>query len=100
MEPKQTIIDNFEIPFEVATQLTDLLTKQTIRMQLLQQNLSDPVKFEEIEKLLMPITSQIEALKRKITDEYVPAKYRFPQYMWNYDGYDISGCVVQVIQNL
>ena len=41
-------------------------------------------KYEDVEKLLLPITAKIEAIKIKITREYVPEKYNSQKYMWNY----------------
>jgi len=61
--------------------------------------ISNPSKYEEVEKLLIPITTRIETIKTKITTEYVPDYYRDDKYMWNYDGYDISGTTVSVFEN-
>lgn len=100
MEPKtnqQTIIDTFEIPEIIAKRLSELLTIQTIREKILDQNIDNPTKYEQIEKMLIPVVSEIEALKTKITKDYVPKEYRSDEYMWNYDGYEIDGCSVQIL---
>ena len=73
---EQVIINSFEIPEELAKELSDLLTKQTIRERLLLQLVDNPVKYEQVESMLLPITSKIEAIKFKITNEYVPEEYR------------------------
>ena len=96
----QVVIDTFEIPEDLARELSDLLTKQTIRERLSLQVIDDPEKYEIAEERLIPITSQIEAIKVKITKEYVPAKYNSTKYMWNYDGYEVSKNKVDVIENV
>lgn len=93
-------IATFKIPEELAKELSELLTKQSIRQNMLKEILiSNPSKYEEVEKLLIPITTRIETIKTKITTEYVPDYYRDDKYMWNYDGYDISGTTVSVFEN-
>lgn len=96
----QVVIDSFEIPEDLAKELSDLLTKQTIREKLALQVIDDPEKYDIAEDRLMPITSKIEAIKVKITKEYVPAKYNSEKYMWNYDGYGVSGNKVEIVENL
>jgi len=97
MDPNMKVISTFEIPDELARELSDLLTKQTIKERLLLQLLNDPEKYDQVENMLVPITARIEAIKLKITNEYVPDHYRFPQYMWNYQGYEIAGPYVDVM---
>ncbi len=96
-ERKQQIVDTFEIPEELAKELSDLLTKQTIRERLLVQLVDQPEKYDDAEKMLIPITRNIEAIKVKITKEYVPEKYNSAKYMWNYDGWDVDENRVQII---
>lgn len=93
----QQIVGTFEIPEELAKELSALLTKQTIRMQVLTNVIDQPDKYEIAEKNLIPITRKIEAIKVKITKEYVPDKYDDPKYVWNYDGWDVSENKVQII---
>lgn len=97
-EKLQVVVDYFEIDNDLAKELSDLLTKQVIRERLLLQLVNDPGKYEEVEKLLIPITSKIEAIKVKITRDFVPEKYRSQTYMWNYTGYEIDGNEVEVIE--
>ena len=92
------VIDYFDIPDELAKELSDLLTKQVVRERLLLQVVSDPVRYEEMEKMILPITAKIEAIKIKITDEYVPEKYRSTKYMWNYSGYEVDKNKVQILE--
>lgn len=92
------VVDYFEIPDELARELSNLLTKQTIREKLLLQLVDDPVKYEKAEELLIPVTSKIEAIKVKITKEYVPSKYNSVEYIWNYDGYEIDKNKVQILR--
>ncbi len=93
----QQIVGTFEIPEELAKELSDLLTKQTIRMQVLTNVIDQPDKYEIAEKNLIPITRKVEAIKVKITKEDVPDKYEDPKYVWNYDGWDVSENKVQII---
>ena len=97
MEDKK-VVSQFEIPEALAKELSELLIKQSIRERLLATLISQPEQYEEAEKNLIPIISRIEAIKMKITSEYVPAKYQSSAYIWNYDGYEISGCTVDILQ--
>lgn len=99
-ENNQSIIDLFEIPEDLAKELSDLLTKQTIRERLLLQLINDPDKYNQVEDLLLPITAKIEAIKIRITKDFVPAKYNSQKYMWNYDGWEVDGNKVQVIETV
>lgn len=94
------VIDYFEIPEDIAQELSELLTKQTIRERLLLQLIGDDDKFNQAEEMLVPITAKIEAIKIKITKEYVPAKYNDPKYQWNYDGWEVDRNKVQIIGTL
>ena len=97
---EQIIVGSFNIPDELAKELSELLTKQTIRERILVQLVDDQVKFEQAEKMLIPITSKIEAIKIKITNEYVPNEFRSPKYVWNYDGYEVAGFTVNVLTDI
>jgi hypothetical protein len=100
METSQKVIDMFEIPDELAKELSTLLTKQTIRERILLQLVDQPEKYEEAESLLVPITARIEAIKIKITKDYVPEKYNSRKYIWNYDGYEVDQNKVQIIETV
>lgn len=97
-EVNQQVIDNFEIPEDLAKELSELLVKQTIRERILLQLVADPDKFEEVEKSLIPITSKIEAIKNRITKEFVPEEYNSTKYMWNYESWEVARNKVQVIE--
>lgn len=97
-EKTQVVVDHFEIPDELAQELSGLLTKQTIRERLLMQLVGEPEKYEQAENLMIPITAKVEAIKVKITKEFVPAKYNSRRFMWNYDGYEVDKNKVQVIE--
>lgn len=90
------VIDYFEIPDELAKELSDNLIKQTIRQRTLAELVNDPDKYDAAEKLLIPVVSKVEAIKVQITNKYVPEKYRSNEYMWNYDGYEIDKNKVQI----
>lgn len=93
------VIDTFEIPDELAKKLSDLLTKQTIRERMLLQLVGDTTKYEAMENMLVPITSSIESIKINITKKYVPEKYNSENYMWNYDGYEVDGNKISIIES-
>lgn len=93
----QQVIDTFEIPDELAHELSDLLTTQTIRERVLDRVLDQPDKYEIAEKNLKPVTEKIEAIKVKITEEYVPDKYANPNYVWNYNGYEVDKNKIQIL---
>lgn len=95
---EQIIIGSFEIPEELAKELSELLTKQTIRERLLAQLIDEPVKYEKTEAMLIPVTARIEAIKVKITNEFVPEEYRSSEYIWNYDGFEVAGCKVNILK--
>lgn len=97
-ELKPVVIDYFEIPEELAKELSDLLTKQTIRERLLVQLFNEPEKFNQVEEQLMPITARIDAIKIKITRDYVPEKYNDPSYQWNYDGWEVDKNRIQIVE--
>lgn len=99
-ERKQTIVDTFEIPEELAKELSDLLIKQVIRERALDRLLQqkDEKGYKTAEELLVPITARIEAIKIKITKQFVPEKYNSTEYMWNYDGWEVDKNKVQIIK--
>lgn len=91
----QQLVDTFEIPENIAKELSDLLAKQSIRERVLASVIGDPEKYEELEKQLIPVVQKIDALKTKITEEFVPDKYD-EHYVWNYNGFEVSGTKVQI----
>lgn len=97
-EKQQVVIDYFEIPEDMAKELSDLLTKQTIRERMLLNLITEPEKYEQAEEMLLPVTARIEAIKIKITKEFVPAKYNSTRFMWNYDGWEVDKNKVQIIE--
>jgi len=99
-EKVATVIDYFEIPEELAQELSELLTKQVIRERLLLQLINDPEKYEQAESSLIPITSKIEAIKLKITKEFVPAKYNSRRYVWNYNSWEVDKNKVEIIEEV
>ena len=90
------VIDTFMIPEEIAKKLSDLLVTQSTRERLLVNLIGKP-EYDQVERSLVDIISQIDTLKNIITSDYVPSAYRSEEYQWNYDGYGISGTVVQIM---
>lgn len=86
----QVLVGKFTIPTELAKELSDLLAKQMIREHVLQNVINDREKFEEIEAQLIPVVQKIDAIKAKITSEYVPAEFCNEKYTWNFDGYEVA----------
>lgn len=97
-ESSDGVIDYFLIPDDMAKELSELLTRQAIKERMLLQLTDDPVKYERVESSLVPIVSKVEAIKHKITKQYVPVKYNSAKYQWNYDGYEIDANKVQIIE--
>lgn len=93
------VVDHFTIPDEIAHRLSDLLIKQSIRQNMLMNVINEPAKFEQMEELLMPIQAELNAIKRQITVKYVPEQYNDEKYSWNYDGWEISQNVVQILMD-
>lgn len=100
-EQTQKVVGHFDIPEELAKELSELLLKQSIRERVLTQiAISQPEKFDEVEGALIPISSRIEAIKVKITKEYVPEAYRSPRYVWNYNGWEIDKNSLEIVENV
>ena len=98
MNEKQILVGSFEIPEEISKELSELLIKQSIRMDMLANVIDDPAKYETIEKMLIPVRSRIEALKQKITEEFVPSQFNDAKYVWNYDGYEVAKNTVNIYE--
>lgn len=95
---KNIVIDEFEIPDELAQELTALLTESSIKKSLLIELVEFPTKYEIIEKAVIILEDKISVLKNTITRQYVPEEYRTSEYSWNYDGYSSAGNVVQILK--
>lgn len=92
------VIDMFEIPEELALELSELLTKQSVREKLLMEVIKNDEQYEIMEKKLLPIAARINAIKDKIVVEYVPEKYKSEKYIWNYSGYEIAKNKVEILE--
>lgn len=95
---KQVVVGHFEIPEELAKELSDNLIIQTIRQRLLSDVVGDAEKYDAVEKSLIPVVAKIEAIKLKITKEFVPKQYNSIRYMWNYNGYEVDKNKVEIIR--
>ena len=94
----QTIIDYFDIPVELAKRLSEVMCVRNIRMQLLQTIIGTP-QYETVEKSLIPLEQEFEAIKLRITKEFVPDKYKSsPEYIWNYSGWYVTENRAEIIQ--
>lgn len=92
-------IDTFEIPIEIAKELSTLTGKEKIRKDLLLSSINNEEVFNRIEKELIVIMEQLECMKQKITDEYVPDKYRSEKYSWMYNGWEIDKNNVGIVNS-
>lgn len=97
-ESKQVIIDTVEIPEALAQELSELLAKQSIRQQVLKEVIDQPDKYDAAEKILIPVVQKIDAIKVKITREYIPEQYQSDRFIWNYNGYEVNGNHIEIIQ--
>ena len=96
-EDVRRVIDYFEIPEDIAKELSDVMVKHSIRESILLKLVNDKEKYEAAEANLIPITARLEALKIQITRDYVPKKYNSRKFIWNYNGFDVDGNRVQII---
>lgn len=92
------IVGYFEIPDELAKELSELLIKQSIRQRVLTEVVGNAEKYEAAEDNLIPVVRRVEAIKIQITKHYVPKQYDSIDYVWNYNGYEISGNKVELIK--
>ena len=58
--------------------------------------MNDDGQYDLAEAKLIPIVSEIEAIKIKITEDYIPEEYRDSKYNWNYNGWEIDKNKVEV----
>lgn len=93
-------ITTFEIPEEIAKHLSILLIKEKVRKELLLNLVGNKNKFEEVEQLLIEVSSEIEKIKHDITTLYVPEKYRSEDFIWDYNGFDIDGKHVTIYKTI
>ena len=94
----QQLIGQFDIPEDMAKELSDLLARKTIKEDVM-VNLAKNKNFEEFEVVendLIPVIQKIEAIKNSITANYVPDEYKSEKYVWNYDGYEVDGCTIHI----
>lgn len=97
MDTKKNIIRDsdvvkvFEIPDELARELSEVVTKISIRQNLLVEVIDKPGKFEEIETSIIPLQERKNALMNLVTRNYVPEEYRSERYSWFFPGYSIAG---------
>lgn len=95
---EQTYRASFQIPEELGKELSDLVVRQSIYENAMVKLIADNNPCDEVEKTLMSIVKKIEIIKSKITNEYVPNEYRSERFMWNYDGYHLTGTEVKIYE--
>ncbi len=97
----QVQVGQFNIPDEMAKELSELLSRKTILEDVLVgvAMKKDMETFDNLTKELYPVIEGIEAIKHKITSELVPDEFKSEKYIWNYDGYMIAGPTIFVYEN-
>ena len=97
----QVLAGKFDIPEDMAKELSELLSRKTIKEDLMINVLKnkDFDQMEALEIQLIPVVQKIEAIKNNITANHVPEEFRSDRFVWNYDGYDIDGCSISVYEN-
>lgn len=82
------LVDTVELPEDIAANLLNNLTKYKVIMdayiKVVDDN--DPVKINAIESNLVAVSQDIEWIKRHITEEYIPDKYRSDAFIWEFNG--------------
>ena len=89
-------VTTFEIPEELAKHLSILLVKEKVRKELLSNLIGNKSKFEEVEQLLIEVSSEVEKIKYDITTLYVPEKYRSEEFIWDYNGFEIDKNILTI----
>lgn len=89
-------VTTFEIPEEIAKRLSILLVKEKVRRELLSNLVGNKSKFEEVEQLLVEVSSEVEKIKYDITTLYVPEKYRSDEFIWDYNGFEIDKNILTI----
>jgi len=89
-------VTTFEIPEEIAKRLSILLVKEKVRRELLSNLVGNKSKFEEVEQLLVEVSSEVEKIKYDITTLYVPEKYRSEEFIWDYNGFEIDKNILTI----
>lgn len=89
-------VTTFEIPEELAKHLSILLVKEKVRKELLSNSIGNKNKFEEVEQLVVEVSSEVEKIKYDITTLYVPEKYRSEEFVWDYNGFEIDNNIVTI----
>ncbi len=92
-----TVVDTFTIPEDIAKRLTELMAIQVINDRILASVADQPDKYDALILSQVKIQREFDQIKYKITDEFVPDKYRDQKYSWNYNGYDVAQNTVEIV---
>lgn len=81
-------VDTVELPEEIASNLLDNLTKYKVILDAYVNvaDSNDPVKAGAITDHLVAVSQDIEWIKKHITEEYIPDKYRSDAFIWEFNG--------------
>lgn len=89
-------VGEFKIPEDIAMPLSKLMSKKSLIMQLMDQNINDDDKFETYSEKGIALEDEIQQYQRRINETYLPDKFKLPHLQWNYNGYALAGCTIEV----
>lgn len=90
----KTLVATFEVPVELAEELSTLLIKEEVLQTSIDHLFSQgDENWTEVMDELTKVKSRINALKNKVTSDFVPDQYKDPRYVWNYEG---TGLIFQI----
>ena len=90
----KTLATTFEIPTELANELSELLIKEEVLQTSIDHLFSQgDENWTEVMDKLTRVKQRINSIKNKITNDFVPDQYKDPRYVWNYEG---SGNTFQI----
>lgn len=92
----QRTVGTFEIPDDIAQELTELMAKRDVYESLMIKSANDPAAFDVIESKLIDTVRKYDAVRNRITDDLLPDEFRNAAYTWTYRGYEIDKNVVSV----
>ena len=88
---EKNLVTTFEVPTELAQELSELLIKEDILQTSIDHLFSQgDEKWTEVMEQLTKVKSRINTLKNKVTNDFVPDQYRDQKYVWNYEGEGIT----------
>ena len=94
-----TFVTKIKIPEDVAKELSDLINKKTVRLEVAASCIKDDEAYAIAESKLIQVTERMEFLKDVITNQFIPLEYKSEEYTWNYNGYLIDKDEISIYKN-